>query len=53
MNTNDMDRYYWRTGHRWGGDRRPDTRRIRIAPRTVIFLAAVFAVTEIVLALVR
>jgi hypothetical protein len=22
MNQNDMDRYYWRTGHYWSGDRR-------------------------------
>ena len=23
MNENDMDRYYWKTGQRWGGDNRP------------------------------
>jgi len=26
MNQNDMDRYYWRTGHRWSGDSRGDVR---------------------------
>jgi hypothetical protein len=27
MNTNDMDRYYWRTGNRWSGDTRPEPPR--------------------------
>jgi hypothetical protein len=44
MNTNDMDRYYWRTGQRWSGDYRQDSGpRVRL-PRRVLLVLGVAAV---------
>jgi hypothetical protein len=44
MNTNDMDRYYWRTGQRWSGDYRKDSGpRVRL-PRRVLIALGVAAV---------
>ncbi len=48
MNENDMDRYFWRTGHRWSGDDRPELApfgRSKITGRTVVLLAIAFIVT--------
>jgi len=56
VNQNDMDRYYWRIGHRWSGDSPRDRRRAKpktLATRTLIFLAAAFAVTQLALFLIR
>ena len=54
MNENDMDRYYWRTGHRWSGDSRPI--RWRMGPRVrggILFLFAAYVVTAAILFLMR
>jgi hypothetical protein len=54
MNQNDMDRYFWRTGHRWSGDhRRLDSGRNgwRLSKRPILLLAAAFDVTWVLLLL--
>jgi hypothetical protein len=54
MNENDMDRYYWRMGHRWSGDNGP--LRWRFGPRlrrTLLFLFATYVVTAAILFLMR
>src|ERR1700722_9727442 len=52
MNQNDMDRYFWRTGHRWSGDfRSPSTRfpRAAMSRWAVLLLGASFLITVVVL----
>ena len=54
MNENDMDRYYWRTGHRWSGDSRPFKWHFgRRVLRTLLFLLAAYVVTGAILFLMR
>ena len=58
MNQNDMDRYYWRTGHRWSGDRHAlgellRDKRFRLRGRTIAFLLVAFIVTLVMLFLLR
>jgi hypothetical protein len=56
MNQNDMDRYFWRTGHRWSGDfRSPSSRfpRATMNRWAVILLGGAFLVTVVGLMLVR
>ena len=54
MNEYDLDHYYWRTGHRSGGDYGP--LRWRFGPRvrrTLLFLFATYVVTVAILLLMR
>jgi len=49
MNENDMDRYYWRTGRRWGADERSESElrgpAVQLSRWTVILLAVSFIAT--------
>ncbi|HEY1760689.1 MAG TPA: hypothetical protein VGG72_35265 [Bryobacteraceae bacterium] len=52
MNENDLDRYFWRTGQRWGGsdrDRKTWPPKRKIAKGTIILLFAAFAATVLYL----
>lgn len=44
MNTNDMDRYYWKTGQRWSSDNRSireiEGPRLKLTSRAIIVLLA-------------
>ena len=56
MNTNDMDRYYRRTGHRWSGDYRSDypvPRWARLSGRLFLFLLACGVATQIAIFLMH
>jgi hypothetical protein len=54
MNENDMDRYYWRTGHRWSGDYLPLRWHMRpLVRRTLLFLFAAYVVAAAILFLMR
>lgn len=58
MNQNDMDHYYWRTGHSWGGGPRAHEallrhRWSRLRSRTIGFLFVAFIVTLATLFLLR
>lgn len=56
MNQNDMDRRFWRTGHRWSGDSRPVNHHFPatlISGRTIILVCVVFIMTLVALVLVR
>ncbi len=48
MNQNDMDRHIWRTGQRWSGDDRRDTRvtgRL-LSNKMILLLLAAFIATN-------
>jgi hypothetical protein len=49
MNENDMDRYYWRTGERWGGDERSESEVrgpiVKLRRWTILLMAASFVAT--------
>ena len=50
MNQNDMDRYYWRTGHRWSGDSRKEERfHLKLSGWAWTVLAAGVVVTYSIL----
>jgi hypothetical protein len=53
MNQNDMDRYFWRTGHRWSGDWRPRSMLLKqvFIPRRALFFIALFFVVPLVMLL--
>ena len=44
MNTNDMDRYYWKTGQRWSSDNRSirelEGPRLKLTARSIVILLA-------------
>jgi hypothetical protein len=58
MNRNDMDRYYWRTGHRWSGDplltqELLHHRWFRLRGRTLVVLFVAAIVTWVMLFLLK
>ena len=56
MNTNDMDSYRWRTGHRWSGDQTSDypaPKWARLSGRLLLFLLACGVATQIAIFLMR
>jgi hypothetical protein len=56
MNQNDMERYFWRTGQRWNGDRQAfmkPSRRRKAVNETILFLFVALAVTTVLLLLIR
>jgi hypothetical protein len=56
MNQNDMDRRFWRTGHRWSGDSRPVNDHFpatQSGARTIVLVCVVFIMTLVALGLLR
>jgi len=53
MNQNDMDRYYWRTGRKWGADERSEAELrgpvVKLTRWVVILVGASFVLTTIML----
>jgi hypothetical protein len=57
MNENDMERYYWRTGQRWGGENRSEAELrgpvVKLPRWTVALLAVSFIATTLALLVQR
>ena len=53
MNQNDMDRYYWRTGRKWGADERSEAElrgpQARLTPFAIIVGIVSFLLSTVML----